>query len=461
VGLTRRTTATVAVLAVALAGYGAADAADLVPGVLTTAPVPAAAQPFPDVELPGGDLVAPTVPGPDESAPVPGAAALEELTTALEQDHRRTGTFGLVVADGITGEILVDHDGDTPRVPASSLKVLTAAAALDDLGPAHTFATRAVLAGPDRVVLVGGGDILLAAGEGDPSDVVGHAGLADLAASTAQALKDQGVTRVRVDVDDTLFTGPAHHPDWDEVDRRFVMPIQPLAIEAGWDGRTYAADPAADAGRAFASALAANGIQVAGDVGRRAAAADAQPLAEVTSAPLSAVVRHMLKASDNSVAEVLARMVAVERGQEPDFAGGTSAVRGQLGDLGIDVTGITMADSSGLSTGTSVPPSVLLDALRLSSEPSHPALHGLVSGLPVGGLDGTLADRLSGDAAGHVRAKTGTLLRAVSLTGSVITVDGRPLLFSVLASDLEVGTGNQARIAIDSWVSSLAACGCS
>lgn len=459
-GLTRRTTATMAVLAVALAGYGTADAADLVPGVLTTDPVPAEAQPFPDVEVPGGNLVAPTVPGPDEDAPVPSAAALTELTAALEADHRRTGTFGLVVADAITGEVLLDHDGDTPRTPASSLKVLTAAAALDALGPAGTLTTSAVLAGPDRVVLVGGGDVLLAAGEGDPTAVVGHAGLGDLAAATAQALKDQGVTSVRVDVDDTLFTGPAHHADWDDIDRRFVMPVQPLAIEAGRVGRAYATDPAADAGRAFASALAANGVEVVGDVGRRAAGADAEPLAEVGSAPLSAVVRHMLKASDNSVAEALARLVAVERGQEPDFPGGTSAVRGQLGDLGVDVDGVTMADSSGLSTATTVPPSVLLDVLRLASEESHPSLHGLISGLPVGGLDGTLADRLTGDAAGHVRAKTGTLVRAVSLTGSVVTADGRPLLFSLLASDLEVGTGRQARIAVDAWVSSLAACGC-
>ncbi|WP_418605743.1 D-alanyl-D-alanine carboxypeptidase [Georgenia sp. SUBG003] len=172
-------------------------------------------------------------------------------------------------------------------------------------------------------------------------------------------------------------------------------------------------------------------------------------------------MRHMLKASDNSVAEVLARLVAVERGQEPDFPGGTSAVRGQLAELGVDVTGVTMADSSGLSTGTSVPPAVLTDVLRLSSDPSHPSLHGLVPGLPVGGLDGTLSGRLSGEAAGHVRAKTGTLVRAVSLTGSVTTADGRPLLFSLLASDLEVGTAGQARIAVDSWVSSLAACGCS
>jgi D-alanyl-D-alanine carboxypeptidase/D-alanyl-D-alanine-endopeptidase (penicillin-binding protein 4) len=60
-----------------------------------------------------------------------------------------------------------------------------------------------------------------------------------------------------------------------------------------------------------------------------------------------------------------------------------------------------------------------------------------------------------------VRAKTGTLLRAVSLTGSVVTDDGRPLLFSLLTSDLEVGTAHQARLAVDAWASALAACGCS
>ena len=450
-----------AVLAVVLGAYGTADAADRVPGILTTDPVPAEAQPFPDVEVPGGELTAPVPPGPDESAPAPTAAALEELTAALESDDRRTGSVGLVVADGITGEVLVDHDGGTPRLPASSLKVLTAAAALDALGPGRTLTTSVVRAAPDRVVLVGGGDILLAAGEGDPSAVLGHAGLADLAAATAEALTEEGVTTVELAVDDTLFTGPAHHADWDDVDRTFVMPIQPLAVEAGREGRVYAADPALDAGRAFAAALADHGVQVAGAIGRAAAGADAEPLAEVESAPVSAVVRHMLKASDNSVAEALARLVALERGQEPDFPGGTSAVRKQLADLGVDVTRVTMADSSGLSTGSTVPPSVLVDVLRLASEPSSTALHGLVAALPVGGLDGTLSDRLTGDAAGQVRAKTGTLLRAVSLTGSVVTDDGRPLLFSLLTSDLEVGTAHQARLAVDAWASALAACGCS
>jgi D-alanyl-D-alanine carboxypeptidase/D-alanyl-D-alanine-endopeptidase (penicillin-binding protein 4) len=452
---------TVAVLAAALGAYGTADAADLVPGVLTTDPVPAEARPFPDVEVPGGELTAPVPPGPDESAPAPTAAALEELTAALEADDRRTGSFGLVVADGITGEVLVDHDGGTPRLPASSLKVLTAAATLDALGPGRTLTTSVVRAAPDRLVLVGGGDILLAAGDGDPSAVVGHAGLADLAAATAEALTEEGVTTVQLAVDDTLFTGPAHHADWDDVDRTFVMPIQPLAVEAGQVGRAYAADPALDAGKAFAAALAGHGVQVAGSVGRAAAGDDAEPLAQVESAPVSAVVRHMLKASDNSVAEALARLVALERGQQPDFPGGTSAVRRQLADLGVDVTGVTMADSSGLSTGSSVPAAVLVDVLRLASEPSSTTLHGLVAGLPVGGLDGTLSDRLTGDAAGHVRAKTGTLVRAVSLTGTVATADGRPLLFSVLTSDLEVGTARQARLAVDAWASAVAACGCS
>ncbi len=59
-------------------------------------------------------------------------------------------------------------------MPASTLKILTAAAALEVLGPDHTFATRVVAGGRSRLTLVGGGDPFLAAkrptGPGAPAD---------------------------------------------------------------------------------------------------------------------------------------------------------------------------------------------------------------------------------------------------------------------------------------------------
>ncbi|MFD1716399.1 D-alanyl-D-alanine carboxypeptidase/D-alanyl-D-alanine-endopeptidase [Georgenia deserti] len=454
----RRNRAVLAVV-VLLLGYTAADAADVAPGFLTTDPPPAEAQPFPDIALPGGSLAAPAVAGPDDSAEVPTTAGLEEVVAAFSADSRRTGSFGLVIADAITGEVLLDHDGGTARPPASSLKILTGAASLSTLGAGATLTTSAVLSGDSTVTLVAGGDTLLAAGEGNPRATDGHAGLGDLAARTAEALAERGIDEVAVDLDDTLFTGPDYHPDWGPIDRTFVSAVQPIAIDSGRTGSGYSSDPGADAVVAFADALESRGVAVSG-VDRGVAPEDAEELGSVESAPITAVVRHMLKSSDNSLAEVLSRLVAVERGAETTFPGATGAVRGALSDLGVDVSDVTMSDASGLNPASTVPPAVLVDVLRLANNPDNPAVHGLSSGLPVGGLDGTLAERFTADAAGQVRAKTGTLVRSASLSGLVTTADGRPLHFSVITSNLQVGTHRLAHQAIDTLVTDLAACGC-
>ncbi|MHB1065034.1 MAG: D-alanyl-D-alanine carboxypeptidase/D-alanyl-D-alanine endopeptidase [Georgenia sp.] len=451
-----RTLGAVVAAVLVLGGYGVADAVDVAPGVLTTKPPVPDPLPFPALDLPDGTLVAPTVAGPDAAAPVPTADALAELTAALRADHRLTGAVGVVVADALTGEILLDSDGDTPRLPASSLKILTAAAVLDALGAEHVLTTTAVRGGSGTVVLVGGGDALLAVGEGDPAAVRGRAGRAVLAAQAAAALAGTGP--VRVALDDSLFAGPAYAPDVTGADRRYVMPVQALAVDTGLVDGEYAADPALDAARRFASALAAHGVEVTGEVSRTTATADAEVLGEVTSAPVGEIVRDMLKRSDNSTSEVLARLVAVARGATPDLAGATSAVRRRLSDLGVDMTGVRLADGSGLSASSRIPPAVLVDVLLTAMDTD--SLRGLVPALPVGGLDGTLDDRLTEEAAGRVRAKTGTLINAVSLTGILVDTGGRLLAFSVESDGLETGTALQARLAIDAWTESVVTCGC-
>ncbi|KAE8762294.1 D-alanyl-D-alanine carboxypeptidase/D-alanyl-D-alanine-endopeptidase [Georgenia thermotolerans] len=440
-----------------LAGYGVADAADVVPGPLTTRPAPADPAPYPRVALPSG-APAETPPGPDADAPVPSAAALESLAADLRATPG-LGGLGLVVADAVTGEVLVDDGGDVARIPASSLKILTAAAALDALGTTRTLETRTVLDG-DTVVLVGGGDVLLAAGDGDPHAVVGHAGLADLARQTAERLTAQGVRRVAVGLDDTLFSGPPHAPGVSGIDLDYVMPIQPLAVDTGRTRAGYSTDPAMDAATAFAAALADAGVSVTGEVRRTRAPAGAGPLAAVASAPSGQVVRQMLKTSDNTLAEVLGRLVAVERGAAPDFEGATSAVLAQLGELGVNTTGVSLTDASGLGAANRVTATALVDTLLTALDPARTELHALVPSLPVAHLDGTLDDRLPGEAAGRVRAKTGTLLAASSLSGTVVTADGRLLVFSVLADGLTEGGTLQGRQAIDAWAERLAACGC-
>ncbi|MEE6294510.1 D-alanyl-D-alanine carboxypeptidase/D-alanyl-D-alanine endopeptidase [Georgenia wangjunii] len=444
---------------VALGGaYAAADALDVVPGVLTTAPPVPDPAPFP---APTYAVAAPLVGALDAAAPLPDPVAVASLTADLLADPRAGTSVGVVVQDALTGAVLADVEGDVPRTPASSVKLLGAVAVLDALGPDHVLTTSVVDDGAGGVVLVGGGDILLAAGAGDPDAVVGRAGLADLAAETADALAAAGASSARVRLDDTLFTGPVHAPGWGGIDLDFVMPVQPIAVEAGEDpAGGFVADPALAAAQTFAAALTAEGVTVDGEVERGAALTGGAVLAQVHSAPLAQVVGHTMSVSDNSVAEVLARLVAVEGAHEPSFPGAVAAVLERLAGLGIDTADVHLEDTSGLLIENVVPPAVLADVVTTALDPELPDLRGAVAHLPVAALGGTLAGRLEGPAAGVLRAKTGTLTTAVSLTGLVLDADGRLLVFAVLADAVPLGGVGGARAAVDAWADALAACGC-
>ena len=143
------------------------------------------------------------------AAPVPEPGSLAaQLNETLKVDG--AGSFTGVVQDAVTGEVLFDRSGDTVRVPASNMKLLTAAAALRTLGPERRFSTTAVAgAAPGSVVLTGGGDVLLGAGESVPGAVLGRAGLASLAQATVRALQDDGVS---VPADGAAGRFPLHRP---------------------------------------------------------------------------------------------------------------------------------------------------------------------------------------------------------------------------------------------------------
>ena len=160
--------------------------------------------------------------------------------------------------------------------------------------------------------------------------------------------------------------------------------------------------------------------------------------------------------SDNSVAEVLARLVAVADGEEATFAGASRAVEDRLAGLGIDTAQVTLADSSGLLIENQASAAVLAEVVALALDPDRPDLRGVVADLPVAALQGTLSGRMHGPAAGVLRAKTGTLITAVSLTGVVQNSSGRLLVFSVVADEVSLGGVGPARAAIDEWAAALA-----
>ncbi len=459
--------ATILVLGLGV-GWLTLDALDLAPGVLTFAPVPDQPQPFPSAPgavVPGA--VTPVLDDLDPDAPMPDAATVTAWSRALVEDDRMGNSTTVVVSDVLTGDVLTDIGGDVAQVPASTTKILTAVAALTALGPDRTLDTTVVQPEPGRIVLVAGGDVMLSADAGDPEVVDGHAGLGDLVAQTTQSLRRAGITEVSVGVDDTVFSGPAINPSWEStyLSNGYVAPIAPIAIhmaktDPSEEYPSRFPDPTMQAAETFAGLLSDEGFTVT-NVRRAEAGEGAVEIARVSSAPVADVVRHMLHVSDNTVAEVLGRLVAVERDLPGSFQGATTAVLAQVAYEGVEVTGADLDDCSGLSAKSRIPGGVLVDAITLAASTDGAALLPMLADLPVGGWLGTLADRFtSGPAEGLVRAKTGSLPGVTSLAGTIQTVDGRLLAFAVMADDTQAVGQWGPRARIDRWVQDVAGCGC-
>ena len=169
------------------------------------------------------------------------AACQPSLGTDLAQVVDRAVTksgiprarLGISVRDTRTGKELVDLAGDTPRIPASNMKLLTTAAMLSERGNSHLFRTRLLLEG-NRLIIVGDGDPALADPDllktmqdkdGDPLNVETLLGLWTTAISAA------GVEHIdELIVDDRIFDLETMHPHWpdDQVERHYCAQVSGL-----------------------------------------------------------------------------------------------------------------------------------------------------------------------------------------------------------------------------------------
>jgi D-alanyl-D-alanine carboxypeptidase/D-alanyl-D-alanine-endopeptidase (penicillin-binding protein 4) len=164
----------------------------------------------------------------------------------------------------------------------------------------------------------------------------------------------------------------------------------------------------------------------------------------------------MLTYSENTIAEVLARVVALDAGLTGSTADSTTAVLAAVSAYGLDTSGIVMADGSGLDRASRISAEDLTSLLALLA--ADPLAGDVLRDLPVANLSGTLASRLP-EGAGLVRAKTGTLNGASALSGTIVTEDGAWLGFSIILNGIPV-YATPALGAMDEFVASLAACGC-
>ena len=294
------------------------------------------------------------------------------------------------VFDAGTGAMLFDQRSKDDVAPASTAKLLTAAAVLSVFGPPDRFPTRVVSGSdPGTVVLVGGGDpTLSAAPAGQATRYAGAARIADLASRVRAGL--HGAPVLRVVVDGSAFTGPGSAPGWEPGDTPSIL-RQPDHRGHGRRRPDSAGrrDPLRRTGPGRRQRAGRRARRRGGDLG--SAPAVGAVLGQVRSAPVDVLVEQMMRSSDNVIAEVLGRQVAIATHRPGSFAGAAEAIRAVLADAGIDI-GTGMVDSSGLSVQDRIPAAALAATLLTTLDAGHTRLRPLLSGLSIAGWDGTLLD---------------------------------------------------------------------
>jgi len=425
----------------------------------------------------GGDCGAAAVRAPDELNFIPAEVAVEASTESarslnaaairsavkepLDDDEKLGPRVAFAAVEPRTGDA-VAVVGSGGFMPASTAKVLTAFTVLSTINPQQRFATSVVRTG-NHLVLVGGGDPYLRSEPPEKKIFGVEADVETLAARTAAALRAAGVSSVQLDYNDSRFSGPAFNPAWEASYRaeKLVTPISALWVDRGIEDGVRTSEPAAAATDAFADALDDIGIDVAGDHRAVPMPRGATPVASVRSATVARITEEMVATSDNEAAEVLLRQAAIAAGRPGSFAGGVATARELLRANGIDLTGLSVHDGSGLSRRDRIAPVTL--AQTIAKAAAKPRTAGLIADLPVGNFSGTLDERFGkeDDGRGVVRAKTGTLTAVHSLAGVVTDRAGTPIMFAVMADQAKDIPLADAEGALDAVAAALARCSCS
>lgn len=383
----------------------------------------------------------------------------EELT----DPRLGAGVVGYVI-DANSKQVLVDINSDQPMIPASTLKLYTAIAAADVLGGQTRFATK-VMRDQTQLTLVGGGDPTLVSTtpqdwRGKPPGTPPPPSIQQLANQTMMAI---GVTTQSFTVafDDFLFTGPQAQETWPSMylSTGEVAPAQGLTMDYGVTQKNGTLpDPAKAAAQFYVDELSARGLKVT-LLGRAAPSAQATELTRIESATVTDIVERMVTTSNNTLAEYLAHHVGGTQG-DYSFSGGAKVTRQALIAAGIETKNLEIVDGSGLSRLNRSTAKDLVSALQYANNSEGMAWAAL-TGLPVAGISGTLIDRydIAQPGRGIVRAKTGTLSRVVSLTGTLVTASGEILIFTFIANEVPSGT-KRGEAALDDVIKALVQCGC-
>ena len=427
-----------------------------------------------------------------------GPLTAEEATAAQIQKLMRGpllrgGVTGLFVADANTGEPVFAVNAEDPLNPASNVKMISTATAIELLGPGFRFPTRVL--GPKPIAGVVTGDVYLF-GSYDPTLTVRD--FDDIARDIAA----RGIIQIRGDV--ILGSDPTRDG--------IYRPIVPIAIAAGQPGHppTASVPPGFDlveikitattariamrprlTYKAEASTTPAGQphvvLTIGGAIGkdgkvdypmvtkyRGAAAAYALIAAlrarqiALTGTPKSGELGPFVggtvsggelpielgRHDSQTVGEIIAKInkwsinwladrlvmtaAALSRNKPPTMELAVDAMYAWLDRNPRLKRGIVLDTGSGLSYRTQISPRELVSVVRSAggfSRPADATSTAWLRSLSIVGTDGTLQHRFLGsDLGGRIIGKTGSLSTVIALSGVLDIDPQRPLVFALVTN---------------------------
>jgi D-alanyl-D-alanine carboxypeptidase/D-alanyl-D-alanine-endopeptidase (penicillin-binding protein 4) len=349
---------------------------------------------------------------------------------------------GIAIKSMKYGDTLYTKNERSLFVPASTMKILTAEAALLYLGPNFKFPTRLVTDARS----VSNGTLngnLFVVHSGDPS--LTYNDVADLLYS----LKSQQIQKINgnVYIDNTAYDQVNFGPGWIWNDKKncYGAPINASIINHNCI--SFRATGLKNNSLGFGSVvtdvmqndknLLQNlfqyfGIHIDGYIIPGTASSKLAILATHHSKPLSQLITDMLKKSDNIIAGSLFKKIGQLYNRRPGTweNGGTAVAQILSQNADLDIWRMNLIDGSGLSRYNQVTPAQMLKVLDFAYHHNQ-TNYEFISALPIAGIDGTLKKRLR-NVAWKARAKTGTLSGVRSLAGFAMSADKEPIAFVIM-----------------------------
>lgn len=360
------------------------------------------------------------------AAPASAVLSPESIPAAFDQllHSPVLANPAMILIDGSTGAVIYEKNANSQRKPASVMKILSGASALEYLNPSSSFLTTVSLGSEEKTLVINGSFDPWFSLDDRVAKKMHRTSLPRIAFNAMTALKnanDGSLKNIKV-----FYTG--------------LYSKDVANLKAFW------------ARRGFKPTMKS--------IGSDTAIAQSQTtVLESYSPPLLEILDFTMLNSDNLLAERLARLASKAAGHSFDDKGVAITFAELLAHFQIDSSKLVIVDASGLSKENRVTATIMGQLLfKLRKEEKFALLY---QSLPVGGVSGTLKDRFTTtapNAVGLVHAKTGTLNGTVTLAGYVESAE-REYVFVTLADEIPKGNraSDKARAAIDRILGRIAA----